>query len=33
VVGAESVQDFFQVVQHCARAAQIGLEKQAAAGR
>ena len=30
--GAERVQDFFKVVQHCARAAQIGLEKQAAAG-
>jgi metallo-beta-lactamase class B len=31
-VGAESVQNFFKVVQDCARAAQIGLEKQAATG-
>jgi metallo-beta-lactamase class B len=31
-VGAVSVQNFFKVVQHCARAAQIGLEKQAATG-
>jgi metallo-beta-lactamase class B len=30
--GAESVQNFFKVVQDCARAAQIGLEKQAATG-
>ena len=29
-VGAESVQNFFKVAQDCARAAQIGLEKQAA---
>jgi metallo-beta-lactamase class B len=31
-VGAEGVQNFFKVVQDCARAAQIGLEKQAAMG-
>lgn len=30
-VGAESVQNFFKVTQGCARAAQIALEKQAAA--
>ena len=30
-VGAESVQNFFKVAEDCARAAQIGLEKQAAA--
>lgn len=31
-VGAESVQNFFKVVQGCARAAQIALERRAAAG-
>jgi len=33
IVGAESIQDFFNVVQGCARAAQIALEKQAAGGK
>ncbi len=33
VIGAEGVQNFFKVVQGCARAAQIALEKQAAAGK
>ena len=32
-VGAEGVADFFSVVQNCARAAQIALEKQAAGAK
>jgi metallo-beta-lactamase class B len=31
--GAESIQNFFNVVQYCARASQIALERQATAGR